>query len=467
MTLPFVLVVDADARVEDCSRTCERWFDRPNAKLRGTSLKTLFGKGVYQAIVDQVENAIKGQESQCVETLPGDVPMRVQLRFLPRGPDGSGCIITGRRTEGQVAVEDQRARLAEIVLASDDAIIGATLDGVVTYWSPGAEELYGYTEQDVINGPIPPLSDERDMCFEAMVHRLEHEKQFRIETVGERRDGRVVEVQMTVSLIEDARGEPSGIAVIARDITARKIVEQSIARVNCRLKQQKRELEEFLRIIAHDLKHPLVGVQGLLGLIREDCYEAMPTEHRRNLDMSIAECDHLAVMIRQLSELGRLGSLRHDATRVDVGDLIRTRVEQFGPRCEARGVSIDIDAPSVEVTLPTLHVEHILDNLLDNALKHACAEGGHIGVRVEVDKTRCVLVVADDGPGIPPEKRDEVFEPFRRLEDDANRGTGIGLAAVARLAAHANGEVTVKHTYPEQQRGARFVVTIPHTDTGR
>ena len=159
--------------------------------------------------------------------------------------------------------EIANAFLAAIVRSSDDAIIGKDLDGVITSWNRGAQEMFGYTAQEAIGQPVtllmpPDRLDEESGILERIRHgeRIDH-----YETVRRRKDGRLLNISLSVSPVRDAQGQIIGASKIARDITERKRIEQE-------LQEADRRKTEFLAMLAHELRNPLAPIRNAVEILR-------------------------------------------------------------------------------------------------------------------------------------------------------------------------------------------------------
>ena len=212
---------------------------------------------------------------------------------------------------------------------------------------------------------------------------------------------------------------------------------QQGARTHTMAEHNQQDLESLFAILAHDLKHPVVGIQGLLSLIKADCLDKLDPDSQQNLDLSLAECQRMCRMLDQLGLLGRIESLKSTPQRVELSRFLSACINAFQARGRAQGVTIRLTAPRREVLIPCAHVEQALAHLLDNALKYGAPNPpGAIEVTGAVEEGLCRITVTDHGPGIDPRFHRRVFEPFRRLSrDEKVPGTGIGLTAVAEADA--------------------------------
>jgi signal transduction histidine kinase len=245
-----------------------------------------------------------------------------------------------------------------------------------------------------------------------------------------------------------------------RHLAEREAVAEKLRHTNEALVAANREMEEFVAAVSHDLRNPLhsITLAGHLlqmGLDRDD-----PGVVRRGAES----------MARSTGAMTRIihGLLRHDSAGwapvacevVDVGELARRLIAERAEAIEACRARVEVlDLPTLECDPGRL--ASALDNLLDNALKHACAKppGGapliRIGSRIQDDEV-CIFV-SDNGPGIAEEHRERVFKLFQRL-GTSGQGSGLGLATVKRVARAHQGRVWVEET---PGGGATIVMAFP------
>lgn len=359
-------------------------------------------------------------------------------------------------------IEQDLARLAAIVESSEDAIIGKTLEGVVTSWNIGAERIYGYTAEEMIGESITKLMPpDRMHEFHEIFDRLKKGQRIQqYETERVRKNGKHIHVSLTISPIYDSTGRIVGASAIGRNTTAHRRAQQEIQRAHAILQRKAQEIEEFLSIMAHDMMHPVVGIQGLLTLIRQDCMDQIDPDSQTNLKMALEECDRMKQMIRRLAELGRIGRTLPEREPVNLADLITTCVNRFRKPLDDRGVVLRQHAPDTVVVLARLYVEEALTNLLDNAIKYGCDHGEpRLEIECRQDSDWLYLDVRDNGPGIDPKHHQRIFQPFRRVKKPGGPdGSGIGLSAVKRLIQELGGDVALEST---PGKGARFTLSIP------
>lgn len=230
--------------------------------------------------------------------------------------------------------------------------------------------------------------------------------------------------------------------------------------------------DDFVSGVSHELRTPLAQIrmfaelQQAGKLVSEgDRTRATFVIHRESVRLS-----HLVENILQFSRLQRMPEQRLPKERVDFAEAIADGVDAVTPLLEDRGMALDVAAePSLSVVANREALTRIVVNLLDNAAKYG-PKGQTVTVRIERVNGSARLSIADQGPGVPAEDRDQIWKPYRRLERDVKAqipGTGIGLSVVAELASLHDGRTWVEQAKPA---GARFVMELPlspHADETR
>jgi two-component system, LuxR family, sensor kinase FixL len=366
--------------------------------------------------------------------------------------------ITGRRSV-EAALRESEARTRAILETAVDAIITIDEAGIIEAYNPAAERLFGYAAREAVGQNVrmlmpPPYAREHDQYLSNYL-QTGRRKIIGIgrEVVGRRKDGTLFPMDLAVS--EVRFGDRRLFTGIVRNITDRKLAEQTI-------REQKQEMEDFLCIVAHDLKRPLVSIRGLLGMMKEDIWDRLDQENRQNLELLLAECDRMSETIALLSGIARIGQVEVTSEDVDLRAFLVSVVERFRKEIDERGVDVRIDTPAETLRFPRLQVEEALENLIDNALKYGCADRQpSLLVSCAVEGSTARIGVADNGPGIPPEHHKRVFEPFRRLDSSRIAGSGVGLTAAQRLMKRINGDVKLESA---PGKGATFTLVFSVTD---
>lgn len=230
------------------------------------------------------------------------------------------------------------------------------------------------------------------------------------------------------------------------------------------LRAKSSELEKFAYTVSHDLKSPLVTIQGFLGLLKQAI-------GRRELENVEADIERISRATRKMNkfldeilELSRAGAVLGEPKTVPLGELAREAVRLVGGRLSERGVTVKIDPDLPAVSGDRTRLLQVLQNLLDNAVKFM---GSQAAPRVEISAWReadnVVCRVRDNGMGIEPRHQEQIFGLFGRLDTD-REGSGIGLSLVKRIVESHCGEVWVESE--GLRRGSSFYFTLPRATTG-
>ncbi len=365
--------------------------------------------------------------------------------------------ITQRRRQ-QIAMH----QLAAIVESSEDAISSKDLNGNITSWNPAAQRLYGYAAEEVLGKSkalvIPP---ERADELPAALRRIRQGKRVEpYETVRVRKDGRRLDVSITISPIRDEAGEIVGAATIARDITDRK-------RAEAVLREADRRKDEFLATLAHELRNPLAPLSNALQVLKLAGDDRGSVEQVRGLMQR--QLSHLVRLVDDLLDVSRIttGKIELRKERVDVKAIVDSALETCAPVIDESGHHLTVSLPPGPLPLdadPT-RVAQVVSNLLHNAAKYT-NRGGHIALTAEQHGSDVVITVKDDGIGIAPGALPRLFEIFSQADPSLGRahgGLGIGLSLVRGLVELHGG--TVDAHSAGLGRGSEFTVRLPLTQS--
>ena len=364
------------------------------------------------------------------------------------------------------------SRLAAIVESSDDAIIGKTLDGVVTSWNASAERIFGFTAEEMIGQPISRLipADHAD-DFPAILGTLRRgQRVSHYETERLHKDGRRIPVSLTVSPIRDATGRITGASKIARDVSARRLLEAQreqllgiAQRARAEAEAASRSKDEFLAMLSHELRNPLAALRNAVYSARLD-----EGKRERALEIASRQTEQLGRLVDDLLDVSRItqGRIRLNKRLVSLTEIVERALETARPLIQERGHSVSLTPPPEPVRVegdPT-RLEQIVGNLLHNAARYT-NPGGHLELALERRGDLGLLRVRDDGIGIAPDVMPRIFDLFVQGEREPERGSGglgIGLAVVRDLAALHGGRIEAHSA--GLGKGAEFVLSLPCVD---
>jgi PAS domain S-box-containing protein len=375
-------------------------------------------------------------------------------------------IVTCRDITERKRTDETRARLASIVESSQDAIIGKDLNGIVTSWNKGAEHIFGYQADEMIGQSIqrllPPGHESEEDGILERIRRGETVEQ--LETMRQRKDGRLIHVSLMISPIQDGNNRIIGASKIARDVTEIKLLERQ-----WRQSQKMEAIGQLTGGIAHDFNNLLAIVIGNLGLMER--LVAGNEEAIKRLKPAQKAASRGADLTRRLLALASKEDLNPANTRIE--DAIRDTVELagrvLGPEIR---IATNFDASVPAVFVDCAGLESALLNLAVNA-RDAMPKGGTLtfGTKlIDLDdsfpfvRTRELqpgayarISVSDTGHGMSRETLERALEPFFTTKG-REKGTGLGLAMVYGFARQSGGTVRL---YSEVGYGTTVTLYLP------
>jgi PAS domain S-box-containing protein len=498
-----------------------------------------------------------------------------------------GVVLVFRDVTERRQAEEAQARLAAIVKSSQDAIISKTLDSIIRTWNAGAEQIFGYTAEEVVGKSItliipPERLDEEDMIL-GQISRGEPIEHF--ETIRVAKDGRRLHISLTVSPVRDAEGRIIGASKVARDVTERKQAEKALQaselrfrtltahapvgifmsdlKGNClfvnecwcdmaglsfhealgqgwvralhpddkervvhdwyaaaeagqqfndeyrfrtpegkvtwihgkavgicddegdtgrvsgyigtltditerreaveALQEADRRKDEFLALLAHELRNPLAPLRNGLQVIR--LASSDPKVVVKTRDMMDRQLSHMVRLIDDLLDVSRisLGKMELRRSRVLLADVVSSAVETARPALEAAGHELTVSLPPEPIPLDAdvTRLAQVFGNLLNNSSKYT-DHGGRIWLTANRDGDQVRVTVQDTGIGIPASALPNIFDMFSQVDRSIERSTGglgIGLALVKGLVEMHGGMVQAES--PGEGKGSIFTVRLP------
>jgi two-component system cell cycle sensor histidine kinase/response regulator CckA len=357
----------------------------------------------------------------------------------------------GRDITERKHAEEVRVRLASIVESSTDAIIGKTLEGIVTSWNRAAERTFGYTAEEVIGKPIGILIPQDRLEEEAqLIERVKQgERVTHFETVRRRKDGKELNIALTLSPIEDGSGMLIGFSKIARDITEQKSLEAQL-----RHSQKMEGVGQLAGGIAHDFNNLLTVINSYSAMVLDELDFSNPFV-RKGLEQIKEAGYRAASLTRQLLMFSRQQVVEPKV--LDLNEIVLNTAKLL-----RRLIGEDITQvlclhPALErVNIDPGQLEQVIMNLAVNA-RDAMPGGGQLTIEtnnVELDQAYVrahalvepgpyvMLAVSDTGCGMDAATQARIFEPFFTTKGPG-KGTGLGLATVDGIVKQSGGNIWV------------------------
>jgi len=467
--------------VRDVDKRCT-WLNRTWLEFVGRGMDEQLGDGWLDCVHPEdraraaqiYDDAFDARESFSMEyrlrnaqgvyrwVLDSGVP-RFEMDGQFAGYIGSCIDITDRR-EIEVELARSEARFRRM---ADANLIGVGFgdgQGNVTYVNDEMLRMMGRTREDFEAGRVnwrDAIAPEYKDTYFRTIHRLQtdgavtgYEKAFL------RPDGERTYFLGAAALLE--RGSNFHVR-IALDLTQLKKAQEERERLLEQLREAARRKDEFLAVLAHELRNPLAPIKNTLEVLKRAPSDTQLLEQARQ--MMERQVTHMVRLIDDLLDVGRITHNRLDLRRslAELQTIVAQAVHTVRPLADAKRQQLDVRMPEQPVVLDCdfVRLTQVFVNLLDNACKYTQAEGT-ICIDAQVSGAQVVISVEDDGPGIAPDVLPSIFEMFTRGDQSLEReqgGLGLGLALVQRIVLLHGG--SVEAASEGVGKGSRFTVRLP------
>jgi PAS domain S-box-containing protein len=340
----------------------------------------------------------------------------------------------------------------------DYAIYMLDPQGIVTSWNTGAQRIKGYARDEIIGKHFSRFFAAKDIeagkPWEELANarrdgRVEAEG-WRVKKNGERFWARVV-----VTTLHDAAGRLRGFAKVTQDLSERRHARA--------LEQAARNVNEFIAMLAHELRNPLAPIRNAVQVMEKlPPGDAIHAQMRATIDRQSAQLERIVDDMLDIARITR-GTLDIDQAPVDMVDVVRHAVETATPSIEAARHRLDVDLPSQPLMVQgdAQRLTQLLTNLLNNAARYT-AERGAISVEARSESGAAVVRVRDTGRGIDRDTIGRIFDMFVQGRPPLQRvgaGLGVGLALARRIAEMHGG--TVQAHSEGENKGSEFTLSVP------
>ncbi|HWQ18872.1 MAG TPA: CHASE4 domain-containing protein [Methanotrichaceae archaeon] len=444
--------------------------------------------------------------------LDGDLSARVssagddEISSLARAVNGMMSDLEHYQRVKKKSEEDYE----QLVQSANSIILRIDDHGRITFSNQYAQRFFGYTKEEIfgksiIGTIIPEASTEgtdQEVCLEVEAQVpskiISHPEQYLMaERESMRRNGERVWISWTSKAILDENGKASETLCIGNDITGLKMVEEELLRAKGdletmvekrtarlsmannalmeemikrkkieaerehlirELESKNSEMERFVYTVSHDLRSPLITIQGFAGFLRRDMEQGDMAKVEIDLRMvenSCAKMDHLLSNTLKLSRVGRVVNPPED---VPFSKIVQDALEQIPEEMKSRLSRISVAQELPVVHVDKMRIEEVLINFIENSIKYM---GNQSSPEVDIgfSNDRGAFFVKDNGIGLDPRLKDKVFELFYKV-DAKSKGTGAGLAIAKRIIEVHGGRVWIES---ELGKGCTIFFTLPMT----
>lgn len=463
--------------------SCEAYLDRVHPEDRGAvdaaHARLPIDRSPYQIEYRllMADGRVKWVQQRCVLEFDaagkalrslGTVQDITELRLAEQSLRDTQAELERHRTQLEALVHERTGELERQSLRNA-LIIGTAIDGFFTADGSGRIveanaaycDMLGYTREESLSLRVPDIEgDESPAQVAAHIEAVRSRGHDRFESRHRRKDGSLVDVEVSVSVAE-VGGEPFFFAFV-RDITERRRSERLLRTARDEAEQANRAKSEFLSGMSHELRTPMNAILGFSQLLQ---MQSLAPQQRDAVGEIYRAGQHLLALIDDLLDLTRIevGKLAVTAVPVDVAAVVGEALRIVQPMLDARGLGLTNAAPAgLSMLADPVRVRQVLVNLLSNAAKYN-RDGGRVSIDVVAPTPqRLRLRVGDTGAGIAPERLSRLFRTFERLgaEHSGVEGSGIGLALSRQLAELMGGTLGVESSVGE---GSTFWIELPVT----
>jgi len=449
-----------------------RWANRAEMALLGYSPEEYIGHNIAEFHVD----------AAVIENI---------LRRLKKGQDLEGCQARLRCKDGSIRyvlinssvyreegrfvhtrcvtldITDQKKnfevyeRFAAIVESSDDAILSKDLHGIIRSWNRGAQRIFGYTPEETIGKHISMLAppEHADEIPDILGRIARGERVDHYETKRKTKDGRILTISLTVSPIRDATGTVVGASKVARDVTERVQHEQALQDANAALRRANSDLQHFAYSASHDLQEPLRTVATYSELLQKTFGGKLGQTGDDYIGHAVRGALRMEALLRDLRTYAQVSTAEYEPKEdQEASDVLKKALANLESSIAETGAQITSTAlPRIRIY--EFQLEQLFQNLIGNAIRYRGTDPPRIHVAAVRQDREWVFSVQDNGIGIDPQYKEQVFGIFKRLHSSAEYpGTGMGLAICQRIVERLGGRIWVES---ELGRGSTFFFTVP------
>jgi PAS domain S-box-containing protein len=360
---------------------------------------------------------------------------------------------------------------AELIDLSHDAITVRTTDGKVLFWSKGAEEMYGWSSDEVMGRVSDDFLQTNFLTSRvAIQNAFDRDGRWKGPLLQTCKDGSVIAVASRWTTKENTQGQPPTVLEINTDVTAERDAQQAQLIAKEAAEGANLAKSDFLANMSHEIRTPMTAIMGYADLMLEpDITEADRQESVRVIYRSAA---HLLDLINDILDISKIeaSKMTVERTATDILQLATDVASLMRPSAVAKGLKLRLtfgDPVARVIQSDPVRAKQVLVNMLGNAIKFT--ERGEVSLRVSSVVSRqnvtVMFEVTDSGIGMSTEEVRRVFQPFVQADSSTTRrfgGTGLGLSISKRLAELLGGDLTVS-SHP--RKGSKFCFTIdggPH-----
>ena len=447
-----------------------------NYSVPGLTIEDLTGKPLYEFVPGRqdeireiLETVLRTGEPARYETTyipPSGVPIYFESHVTPRMMDDEvvGLTLSARDITDRKLAEQNVRQQARIINQTHDSVIATDMDGIVTFWNEGSTRLFGFEEDEALGNNVALIypEEEHEFLIKNIIEPLQEKGQHETETRCRKKSGEDVYIMLSISLLRDETGEVNGMIGFSMDITDRKRAEEEIKRTNEELMAALKVKTEFLSMVSHELRAPLVPILGYADLLHDGQLGDLPQEALAPVSAIKERAEDLITLIEDLLILSRMerDKLSLKLEPVEVHQHIHETIADYVANDYGKPINIECTGDPISVFADHTRFHQVLRNLIDNAIKYS-DDSVEIRLCTSSEDNMGLICVSDNGIGISPDQLPRIFERFYQVEEidtRAHEGTGLGLSITKELLELMDGSITVES---EPGKGSKFCIVLP------
>ncbi len=388
------------------------------------------------------------------------IPVEIKVSYLKLDSTEFHCAFARNISERKKAEEvllKSESRLRKTLDVTSDGVWDRNLRSGDVYYGAKWATVLGYTEEDLQTGRITWEGllhpDDREKTLQALRDHFQgrtenYEAEFRLKNAA----GGWQWIHARGQIIEyDHAGSPLRFVGTHTDITARKIMEESLLR-------NTEETKLFAYSVAHDLKSPAVAIRGLAERFRQKLPDLPKNAMLMYCDRIIDSAGQIVDLVEKINDFISSKETAPTFENIPVKDVVRTSREEFKAQLQYRHIVWNEFSENPTIRMDRSSIVRVLRNLIENALKYGGPQLSKISIGYQNTPGYHVISVRDDGVGMKVEDSERIFRPFERKNSSAEQtGSGLGLAIVKEIANRHKGEVWME---PNRKRGVKFCFAI-------
>ncbi len=474
------ILIHNKGKIIDMNQAFTRIFGYDPAELIKMNALQLIAPDFREAAMEHISSKYeKSYETVGLRKDGSTFPLIIQAKMVKR--EGQEVRVAACRDISEQKKSEKTLRFLSLVTEQiSDSVITTNLDHEITYANQSFQRMFGYSAEEILGKSPDILNAESDseQIQDDIYKTVSSGGIWRGELMNRKKDGSTFHCGLLVFPLHDEHGNIFAFTGIQRDITGRKKAEQDKELLNSELAGKNRELEQVVYATSHDLRTPLVNIDGFSKELRNSMNDLFSVLQRddvpsdikekislivdedvpealKYISLSIFKMDSLLAGLLKLSRLGRaelkMEELNINEILSDVSSIFMSQIKKTGAKLEISDLPRCIGDEK--------QVSQIFSNLIDNAIKYLDPEQpGIIMISGNMDDGQSVYCVEDNGVGIDPQYQERIFEIFRQLEPSRSSGEGLGLTIVRKSVERHNGKIWMNS---EPGKGTKFFVSLP------